>query len=88
MSIHQRTKYDAEFKRNAVRLSDEPGRTVIEVAHNLGIAKDVLYRWRREYRLQQGLAFSGKGWGALTAKERKIKNLEKWVHEAEMMRDL
>ena len=37
MSV-QRRKYDPDFKRNAVRLTDEPGRTVIEVADNLGIS--------------------------------------------------
>lgn len=88
MSNQQRGKYDADFKRYAVRLSDEPGRTVIEVAENLGIARNVLYRWRREFRLRQGLAYSGKGWGALTVKERKIKDLEKWISEAEMMRNI
>lgn len=37
MSV-QRRKYDPDFKRNALRLSDELGRTVIEVADNLGIS--------------------------------------------------
>ena len=43
----RRRKYDRDFKRNAVLLCAEPDRTVAEVAENLGIAKDVLYRWRR-----------------------------------------
>jgi len=42
-------KYDRDFKRNAVLLCFEPGRTVKDFAKNLGIAKDLLYRWRREY---------------------------------------
>lgn len=88
MSVQQKNKYDEEFERNAVRLSNEPGKTVIEVAENLGITRDLLYRWRRENRLREGLAYSGKGWGALTAKERKIKNLEEWIAAAEMTRDI
>lgn len=47
MSV-QRRSYDSDFKRGAVRLTEEPGRSVQEVAENLGIAKDTLYRWRRE----------------------------------------
>jgi len=47
MSV-QRRKYDPDFKRNTVRLSEEPGRTATEVAENLGITKDLLYRWRKE----------------------------------------
>ena len=68
MSV-QRRKYDSDFKRNAVQLTEEPGRTVTEVAENLGIGKDLLYRWRREHRARQGLAFPGNGRGALTIQQ-------------------
>jgi len=60
MSV-QRRKYDSDFKRNAVRLTENPDRTVKEVAANLGISKDLLYKWRRELRLKEGLAFPGHG---------------------------
>jgi hypothetical protein len=43
MSVQQRRKYDPDFKRNAVQLTEEPGRTVAGVAENLGISKDLLY---------------------------------------------
>lgn len=35
MSVQQRRKYDPEFKKNAVLLTAEPGRSVREVAENL-----------------------------------------------------
>lgn len=57
MSIDQRRKYDSDFKRQAVRLTEDPGRSVAKVAESLGIAKDLLYRWRREHIPQEGLAF-------------------------------
>ena len=87
MSV-QRRKYDPDFKRNAVRLSDEPDRTVIEVANNLGISKHLLYKWRRELRLKEGLAFPGHGREALTEQEKRIKELEKKLRDAEMERDI
>lgn len=87
MSV-QRRIYDPDFKRNAVRLSDEPGRTVIEVADNLGISKHLLYKWRREFRLKEGLAFPGHGREALTEQEKKIRELEKKLRDAEMERDI
>ena len=87
MSV-QRRKYDPDFKRNAVRLSDEPGRTVIEVADNLGISKHLLYKWRRELRLKEGLAFPGHGREALTDQEKRIRELEKKLSDAEMERDI
>jgi transposase-like protein len=42
MSVQNRRKYDSDFKRNAVLLSEEPGRTVPEVAENLGINSDLI----------------------------------------------
>lgn len=87
MSV-QRRKYDPDFKRNAVRLSEEPGRSVKEVAENLGIAKDLLYRWRREHRSKHEGAFPGRGREALTDQEKRIRELEKKLKDAEMERDI
>lgn len=39
-----RTKYDEEFKKNAVQLSYASSRTVREVAEDLGIKESMLYR--------------------------------------------
>jgi len=44
-----RHKYDEEFKKNAVRLSFASGRTVKEVADDLGINVSLLYRWRKRF---------------------------------------
>jgi len=49
------------------------------VAANLGITKDLLYKWRRELRLKERLAFPGHGRAALTEQEKKIKEVEKNV---------
>ncbi|MFA6177263.1 MAG: transposase [Phycisphaerae bacterium] len=76
MSV-QRRKYDPDFKRNAVRLSEKPGRTATEVAEDLGITKDLLYRWRREHRARKGLAFPGYGRELMSPHEQRIKELEK-----------
>ena len=87
MSV-QRRKYDSDFKRNAVQLTDAPGRTVTEVADNLGIGKDLLYRWRREHRSKHEGAFPGRGKEALTEPEKRIRELEKKLKDAEMERDI
>jgi transposase-like protein len=88
MSVQRRRKYDRDFKRNAVRLAEVPGRTVVEVAENLGIAADLIYRWRREQRARDGLAFPGHGREALTPQEQRIRELEKKLEDAEMERDI
>ena len=88
MSVQQRRKYDSDFKRNAVQLTEKPGRTVADVAENLGIGKDLLYRWRREQSARQGLAFPGNGREALTLQQQKIRELEKKLKDTEMERDI
>jgi transposase-like protein len=88
MSVQERRKYDSDFKRNAVRLAEDPGRTVVDVAENLGISADLLYRWRREQRKKEGYAFPGHGREALTPQEQKIRELEKKLRDAEMERDI
>lgn len=88
MSAHQRRKYDSEFKRNAVLLTEDPDRTVREVADSLGISADLLYQWRKRYRQQGDLAFPGNGKVALTPEQQRIQELEKRLKDAEMERDI
>jgi transposase-like protein len=87
MSV-QRRKYDSDFKRNAVQLTEESDRSVKEVAENLGINKDLLYRWRREQHSRREGAFPGRGKEALTDQEKRIRDLEKKLKDAEMERDI
>ena len=66
MSVQPRRKYDPEFKKNAVRLSEELNRSVSDVTESLGLSVDLLYRWRRQYDNQGEIAFPGHGHLALT----------------------
>ena len=45
-----RRQFTDEFKSEAVRLTRESGRPVAQVARDLGISDNVLYRWRAEQR--------------------------------------
>ena len=88
MSSRKRRKYDADFKRNAVNLSNDPTRSVSEVAANLGIAAELLYKWRKQQSIQGEIAFPGNGIQALTEDQKRIKELEKQLRDAEMERDI
>ena len=89
MSSKPRRKFDQDFKRNAVLLCSEPGRSVTGVAENLGIGKDLLYRWRREYHRASGqYVFPGNGVEALTPNQKRIRELEKKLRDTEMERDI
>lgn len=44
----QRKQYTEEFKAEAVRLVREAGKPITQVARELGISANLLYRWRGE----------------------------------------
>ena len=47
--IMKRRKYSKEFKEEAVKLSYEEGISAAQVARNLGIDKQLLYKWRIDF---------------------------------------
>jgi transposase-like protein len=88
MSEQIRRTYDAEFKRQAVRLSLEEGRTVSGVAEGLGIHKDLIYQWRKQMKKEGELAFPGNGKQLLTEEQQRVKDLEKRLKDTELERDI
>ena len=50
MTEAKRRQYTDEYKSEAVRLTRQSGNTVAQVARNLGISDNVLYRWVSEER--------------------------------------
>lgn len=69
--------YSAAFCRQALALLDE-GRTVRDVAASLGIAESCLHRWKRQQRIEQGLAsgLSHADRGELASAKQRIRELE------------
>lgn len=82
-----RKQYDSAFKRKAVELSHVRG-NVKEVADELGILPEVLYRWRREHKAYQHNSFPGKGKPKLTDEQREIQELKKQLKDTELERDI
>ena len=58
----KRRKYSEEFKREAVGLIRQPGASVSEVAGDIGVGANLLFRWRREFEGEGKKAFPGRGW--------------------------
>ena len=54
MGAKQRPRYPQEFKERAVRLSQEAGKTVEQVASDLGISTSSLIGWRQEMGVSRG----------------------------------
>jgi transposase len=81
-----RGKYDAEFKREAVKLSESEGYTVDRAAASLGIHAGLLSKWRRSAKAEGSDAFRGNG--HRTAEAERIRQLEKENRELRMERDI
>ncbi|MEV2354263.1 transposase, partial [Paenibacillus larvae] len=43
-------KYDKEFKLQSVRLIQEEGKSVAQVAREMGLHENTLYRWIAEFK--------------------------------------
>lgn len=69
------TKFDKEFKINAIGLVLEQGITLKRVCKDLGIGQSTLQRWIRENKAYGKTAFPGKG--HLHPEDEKIKKLER-----------
>jgi transposase len=83
----QRTHYDKAFKENAVKLSFERS-NISELAHELGIAPVLLYRWRKEFSLKGEACFPGNGNQSVSDEAKRIADLEKRLYDAETERDI
>src|SRR5215469_10317813 len=60
MTRHQRT-YTSEFKEEAIRLVETSGKSMSQVARDLGISDSVLSHWCKVVREQGKQAFPGSG---------------------------
>ncbi|MDY6933913.1 MAG: transposase [Spirochaetota bacterium] len=59
--MKSRSKFDKQFKIDSVELLDRSGKTTSEISEDLGIRPNLLSRWRRELRDNNGKAFPGRG---------------------------
>lgn len=59
--MSKRKRYSAEFKREAVAFTRQPGVSCRQVALEIGVNPNMLTRWRREADEASGKAFSGSG---------------------------
>lgn len=61
MSKRQYRRFTKEFKLEAIRLVEESDKPVTQVARELGIRVNQIYKWKRQLEEKQAGAFPGKG---------------------------
>lgn len=59
--MQPRKTYSDEFKREAIGLTKLPGANVANIARDLGLRPNVLYRWRKELEVEGNKSFPGQG---------------------------
>jgi transposase len=67
-------RYTAEFKRDAIALVDSTGRTVTEVARELGVSPESLRGWYRQAKTDRGEGQDGE---LTTAERDELKRLRR-----------
>jgi transposase len=60
-SSKHRQEYTPDFKREAVYLVETSGKSVPQIAKDLGISNSILYKWQKQLGSQGEQAFPGKG---------------------------
>jgi transposase len=81
-----RKKFTSEFKREAARLAEESDRPVDELARELGIHPNTLYKWRRQFLRDGEDSFPGHG--KLTPADEEIRQLRRELARVKEERDI
>ena len=83
--IFSRRQYTQEFKREAIRLSTQPGMGLSQMAQDLGINRTMLSTWIRTAATEGGDAFRGHGNRTV---EEEVSTLRRRVRVLEEERDI
>ena len=84
---NERKRYTEDFKREAVRLMESSGKAITEIARDLGINDNNLYRWRGQYSHQEvGKATASNG--NMGEMEAELKRLRREVEVLRQERDV
>ena len=67
--MRKRKSFSPEFKREAVRLMESSGKLATDLARELGIPRNRLYKWKEQLEKRGADAFPGKGRGGSTGDE-------------------
>lgn len=81
-----RRKYTREFKKEAVRLAEKSDKSMVDLAQELGIHQNTLYKWRRQLMAEGQEAFPGQG--NRKASDAEMLQLRRELEQAREERDI
>jgi transposase len=71
-------KYDKEFKLHTIQLVKE-GKSVAQVAREIGLHENTVYRWMDEFKQEGAQAFPGSG--KLKPDDQAVRDLQKQLRD-------
>ncbi len=84
--VKNRRQFTKAFKVEAVRLVVKEGRSISEVARELGIGENLLSRWKKKYEEGKVEPFPGKG--RLSPEDEELRQLRRENKRLRMERDI
>ena len=82
----RRQRFDKQFKLDALRLIQDSERPLAEIARELGVHPNVLYRWRNQLLADPDQAFPGKG--KLKPEDEELRRLRRELDIVKEERDI
>lgn len=82
-----RRKFTRDFKMRAVELSHQRS-NIRELAEELDVHPELLYRWRKEFAEKEEESFPGNGNSSESGEKAEIKRLKKELADTKMERDI
>jgi len=82
----RRRKFDSQFKHDALRMIQESNRRISDIAKDLGIRPELLYRWKNEQATDPEHAFPGKG--NMKPEHDQVRRLEQELAQTKQERDI
>ncbi len=83
----KRKTFSREFKLEAVRLLEQSDKTASEIAIELGVRRNQLYKWQSQIREHGENAFQGSGRKPLDSSD-EVARLRKELAEVKLERDI
>ena len=83
----KRRRFTQEFKLEAVRLLEAGARPAAEIARELGVPRNRLYKWQEQVRTKGSAAFPGQGRGRNNDEVARLKReLERVTEERDILK--
>lgn len=83
----QYTAFTKEFKLEALRLAEQPNTCIAHLARDLGIRRNMIYKWREQLESKQGKAFKRTATDTRTA-HHKATHAELLKHNKTLQKEL